>query len=345
MKYLILLVLCLYTAAIAAQQAPSVDCDSEALMKQPGKWLPSAGDEVDTGTLRPTPADAAATRKLFGRISTFFREKYVPIGADVYDYLTHHISSGTISNGYIYTLSNFRWICVNGKKTKNSEAVSSAIHVNPDGALGVWFREMPIYNERGVVSPEAAGSLGFYALTPRECPNGKLPDSSKGHFIVQGINESYVWITYPGKLPYRYVTRKEFLEKQIALLEAQRKERKPGDPQEFLSTFFEKPLEAYRNDLKKDTAWLNAIAIVKPEVIKDFSSTRYLYSRYGFTTLTDPVMSVPILPNPAYYNRNLPKSSPQLMIIRTGRTDNFIGQNFRKIVEENLGFFKSLLGS
>ncbi|MDT4881761.1 hypothetical protein FQZ97_1176450 [compost metagenome] len=79
--------------------------------------------------------------------------------------------------------------------------------------------------------------------------------------------------------------------------------------------------------------------------ITDPVTKKYLYSRYIFTTLADPGMSVPIMPDPAYYKRNLPKWAPQFIVINVGRTDGFIGQNVRKVADNNIEFFKSLLAS
>lgn len=337
---LFLLVLCGIT--VSAQ-----DCDKEALKSLPGKWLPQPGDEVHSGTRRPAAADAAGAKKIFSQIGKLFQEKYKPVGVDVYNYLTHNTSpvSSTYGNWYIYTISNFMFYCSNGKKSRNSEGVSSSVHINPGGALTVNFSEMPVYDENGKLRSEATNTGGFYSLSPRECKGGRLPDISNGYHIVEGFKDYYVWITYEGKQPFRYVSRKEFLEKQVVLLEAQRKERKPGDSKEFLSSFFEMPLEAYRQDLKKDSVWLSEIAVVKNEPITDPATKKYLFSRYTFTTLDDPSMMVPIMPNPGYYNRSLPKWAPQFMVINVGRTDGFIGQNIRKVVDENISFFTSMLAN
>jgi len=357
MKKLLIFILCLYGVTSAAQ-----DCDTEALKTQPGKWLPQPGDEVHSGTRSPAAADAAGTKKVFSQIVKLFQEKYKPIGADTYNYLTHNITPGssTYGNWYIYTISNFRFLCVNGKKSRNSEGVSSSVHVNPARLSGsIQVLEMPIYKENGEVSSEATSTGGFHSLSSRECPGGKLPDLSNGYHSTEGFNDYYVWITREGKLPYRYVSRKEFLEKQVAICEAQLKElnqhysskgwkeqlemfpqfreKMLADSKKHLS-MHEKPLEAYRQDLEKDAAWLNEMAVVKQETISG------VY-RYVFTTVGDGYMAVPIMPNPDYYDHKLPKWAPQFMVINVGRTDGFIGQNVRKIVDENIDFFKSLLAN
>ena len=67
--------------------------------------------------------------------------------------------------------------------------------------------------------------------------------------------------------------------------------------------------------------------------------------RYNFTTLDDIYMFVPIMPNPGYYDRNLPKWAPQFIRIDVRNANNFISENVRKVVEENIDFFKSLLAN
>ena len=354
MKYPAIFLLCLYGATAFTQ-----DCDNEQLKTQPGKWLPQPGDEVHSGTPRPPAADVAGARSVFNRMGKMFQEQYKPVGADVYNYLTHNITPGsTYGNGYIYTISNFRFLCINGKRTKNSEGVSSSVHINPGGLSEARLSEMPIYNESGEVSPEATNTCGFYSLSQRECKGGKLPDFSDGYHSFESGNDYFVWITYEGKLPYRYVSRKEFLEKQVAICEAnlkelnkhysskgwkeqlemfpQYKEKMLEDKKKHLS-IYQNPLEIYLQDLKKDTAWLNEMAVVKQESVSG------VY-RFVFTTVDDRYMSaVPIMPNPDYYNRKLPKWAPQLIAINVGRTDGFIGENIRKVVNANIEFFKSLL--
>ncbi len=360
MKKLFTFLLCLCGATASAQ-----DCDSEQLKTLPCKWLPQPGDEVHSGTPRPTAADATGAKNVFNRIGKMFQQEYKPVGVDVYNYLTHNITPGSpYGNWYIYTISNFRFLCINGKRTKNSEGVSSAIHINPAGTLTFKLAEMPVYNEYGKVNSETNSSCGFYSLSLRECKDGKLPDLSNGYHSFESGNDYYVWITREGKLPYRYVSRKEFLEKQVAICEANLKElnkhySSKGWKEQFEAfpeykekmlegrksnlSMYEDPLEAYRKDLKKDTAWLNEMAVVKSEALRDPVTHKYLYSRYSFTTVDDRSMVVPIMPNPAYSDPKLPKWTPRFIVINVGRTDGFIGQNIRKVVDENIDFFKSLL--
>lgn len=354
MKKIILFFLCLNVVTVFAQ-----DCDKEQLKKEPGKWLPQPGDQVLSGTIKPSAADAAGAKTVFNKIGKMFQQEYKPLGVDVNNYLTHNITQGSpYGNSYIYTLSNFMFTCINGKRSRNSEAVSSSVYINPVQLSNIRLSEMSVYNESGEVSSEVENSGGFYALSSRECRGGKLPDFSKGYHIFDRGYDYKVWITYEGKMPFRYVSRKEFLEKQVLIGEAKLKELNkhysskdfkellemlPQNKEKMLEAkknhlaMFEKPLEAYRQDLKKDAAWLGEMTVVKQEAVSG------VY-RYVFTTVDDPYMSaVPIMPNPDYYNRKLPKWTPQLIVIDVGGTDYFIGENVKKVVDKNIDFFKNLL--
>lgn len=365
-RLLFLLVSGCITASAQDLPAGQTGCDKETLKNLPGKWLPQPSDEVHTGSLRPAAADAAGAKKIFDQIGQVFQEQYKPVGADVYNYLTHIIfpDNSAYGNAYIYTISNFLFYCSNGKKARNSEGVSSSVHVNPESALTTKFSEMPIYNESGEVSSDATNTCGFHSLSSKECKGGKLPDLSNGYHSIEGVQDYYVWITHKDKQPYRYVSRKDFLEKQVAICEAKLSEKNkyysskgwkeqfeafPQYKEKMLESkksdlaMYEKPLEAYRQDLKKDAAWLSEIAIVKNEPITDPATKKYLFSRYTFSNVIDGSTSVPIMPNPDYYNPNLPKWAPQFMVINVRRTDGFIGQNVRKVVDNNIESFRSIL--
>jgi|SRR5690606_1034035 len=62
-------------------------------------------------------------------------------------------------------------------------------------------------------------------------------------------------------------------------------------------------------------------------------------------TANDGAMFVPIIPSPEYSNPGLPKWAPQFIVIAVERTDGFIGQNVRKVVDDDIEFFKSLLAN
>ncbi len=348
--------------AVSAQDLPAgqAGCDPEALKTQPGKWLPQLKDSFTNEPYKISAADIAGARKILSRIQQLFQEKYKPTGIDAY----HHYhfmndyfpGSNTYGNRYTYTIRNFPLYCLGGKMQTSAEGVGSFVHVNRGGSLYTDFSEIPVYDEHGEVNKDGSG---FYYLSLKECKNGKLPDLTNGYLTCDDGNLYSVWITKEGKQPFRYVSRKEFLEKQVAIRQAQLKDlneyyasdkwkkmikvyedlgqKEAAEKGKMLGiSMQEKPLEAYRQDLKKDAAWLNEMAVVK------FEATAQL-SRYVFTTLDDGYMQVPIMPNPDYYDRKLPKWAPQFILIEIRAADRFFGKNLRKVVDENIEYFKSLL--
>ncbi len=355
MKYLTIFLFLLCGGAATAQ-----DCDREALKTLPGKWLPQPGNSV-TGKL--SAAEIAGAKKVLSRIQQMFQEKYRPVGMDTYHHHHYleddHTDKNSYGNSAIYTIRNFLLVCVKGRKETSAEGVGSYVHINPGGLFNRELSEIPVYDEYGKIN----NSPGFYSLRPNECPGGKLPDFSDGYHAVETSAGYLVWITYPGKQPFRYVSRREFLEKQAAFCEANLKELNkhysskswkeqlemhPQSKESILNGMkqtlgiYEMPLQAYRQDLKKDAAWLNEMAIVNYLSTTD-PETKNNYLRYNFTALDDPYMSVPIMPDPGYYDRNLPKWAPQFITISVRQADSFISQNVRKVADENIEFFNGLL--
>ncbi len=307
MKKLFIFLLCLYGVMVSAQ-----DCDNEQLKTLPGKWLPQPGDAVGGNYKNPTAAEIAGAKKIVNQIKQLFQEQYQPVGMDTYHHYHFLADESTDKNIYgnssIYTIRNFLFHCVKGRKETSDEGLGSYVHINPVNF--VKFSSIPVYDEYGKVN----STFGFHELTPSQMVNGKqLLDFSDGYHIIEGTSSYQVWITYEGKKPFRYVSRREFLEKQVAICEAnlnalhqhysskgwkdnlamfpQYKEKMLEDEKNHLS-MYENPLRAYRQDLENDAGWLNEMAVVKQESVSG------VY-RYVFTTVDDPYMSaVPIMPNP-----------------------------------------------
>lgn len=341
---------------IALSAAGQAGCNPEALKKIQGVWLAPKSEGILN---KPATADIAAAKKILDAIRQRFQEQYTPIGVDARHSYWFDDDSGIYQrygNPYNYTLLNFRFYCLNGKKTTNAEGDGTHVYFNNEGT-----QEVPIYLDYGDfgVNSEVNTNGGFHVLKSYHCPDGKLPDVSKGYHIFGDENNYYVWFIYNGKLPFRYVTRKEFLEKQVAILEAQVKEfgkkllspemkalldASPAYKEQMMESLklYRKPLEGYQSDLKKDVVWLKEMAIVDFRVFEN-------WARYVFTTLADQqnmYMFIPIMPNPDYYDRKLPIWAPQHISIHlTGNGKNEYVRNQRKLIDDNITFFKSIIAN
>lgn len=349
----------LLVKGIALSAAGQADCNPEALKKIQGVWLASRPDGILNG---PAPADVAAAKKILDAIRRRFQEQYKPIGVDARHYNNYEKDMGhypRYGDSYTYTMLNFNFYCLHGKKTTSAEGDGTHVRFNNESTV-----DIPIYNEYGEVGTVFTNVGWFQALNSFHCPDGKLPDVSKGYHIFGDENNYYVWFTYNGKLPFRYVTRKEFLEKQVAIIEAQIKEleKKMLSPEmkaameanpafkeqmtEGMKTniaMHRKPLESYQNDLKKDAAWLKEMAIVNFSMFEGVS-------RYVFFTMLDDLqnwqLSIPIMPNPGYYDSKLPKWAPQYISIHlNGNIKNEYVRNQRKLIDDNITFFKSIIAN
>ncbi|HRE51222.1 MAG TPA: hypothetical protein PK339_07370 [Flavitalea sp.] len=228
MKKIFIFLLCLYGVTVSAQNQPASEsgCDKEQLKTLPGKWLPQPGDAVGGNYKKPATAEIAGAKKTLNQIKQFFQEQYKPVGMDAYHHFHFMADESNNKNIYgnssTYTIRNFLLVCAKGRKETSAEGVGSFVHINPGGIYDRDFSEIPIYDEYGKIN----NSPGFYSLTATDCAGGKLPDFSKGYHIVERGNNYTAWISYEGRQPFRYVSRKEFLEKQVAVCEAELKEKK-----------------------------------------------------------------------------------------------------------------------
>jgi hypothetical protein len=108
------------------------------------------------------------------------------------------------------------------------------------------------------------------------------------------------WLTRAGALPFRFVTRREFLSKQIEIV-GSKSRPSPG-------------LLAYYQRLLGDAT--DDVAFVKEAQVPGLTETGFV-----FTTLEDRANRIYVTVNPDYYDRSQPKSAPQHMLIRLKRGD------------------------
>lgn len=352
MKISLFLFLLLLNNIIVSAQT---DCDLEKIKTAPGTWITRA--DVNTGGL--TAAELAAERKLIASIHQVFRDNYKPVGVTAshganYDKISEIDPQHPNRYGhpYKYLLMNFPNYCKGGKVVKNDHSNATLmIGINNGPYIGEYY--------------DSIASDGYKTLGKDLIVNNRLPDVTNGWYAFGGpdaryTNDYFWWITPKGsQLPFQYVTRKEFLLKQVAIQKAyiaaakkhwdnkelQNVYKQAGQWEYYLNQhnknieILEKTLAAYQKDLTKDEDWLNEWSIIKSQ-FKDG------LSRYFFTELTDKEeFVVPVKPNPGYYNRKLPKSAPQFISIwlRVSDDENHSIKAMKKVIEENIDKFVNLL--
>lgn len=319
---------------ITLHAAHSQDCSKELLMQKPGTWKESSG-----GGTGITAADLAREKKVVAAIHTMIKSKYSPLGVAIeFTGSYGRPESNRPGNGYSYNILALNYYCDgNILKTVHETSTSFSIAAN--------FCDFEIYD---TAQGDRLLAEGFNVIID-------MPIEKDGYWYLNEIDaglgfgmtgKSKAWlITYNGKLPFAYVSKKEFLEKRkkslsnqmlmsaagfkdvLKNIEIEKKYKETeykNDPEklkkymkmDYLSTkeryekliadnekTYKPAFDKINTQLKISADELNKQAIVKDDPNDHLS--------YLFTDDNDPFGKILIKPNPGYFNKKLPKSSPQ----------------------------------
>jgi hypothetical protein len=300
MKYVLLL-----WALYASLNAYSQDCTQALASQKPGIWKEGTKGSV-SGI---APADLEKERKVVAAINLLVKSSYSPIGVEA-DFNGSYDRPDTEVpvNIYDYNIYFLHYICEgNVIKTDHETSTSLTVSVN---RFDPKIYEKPDENN--------LPAEGFYSLK-------KMPVEKDGNYFFEenaslgmgAAGKGRTWlITHDNKLPFAYVTKKEFLEKQ----------------KNMLLLAMPKAIESSRDNLKTKTEQDFKKALAKIEILMKMPSSESDqpaivkqdpndYLSCLFTTNDDPFRKVLIKPNPEYFNSKLPRSSPQFIVV------NVIGNN------------------
>jgi hypothetical protein len=323
----VLLLVALVTCNASLASAQRTYCDASRFNALTNMWKV----EPDQNTSQVPAKELPAERKIMRRALEMFQSAFVPTGAAGlvfvnYDILPHAVANKSrYGNTYTFMLSHQKIECVNDKPVAmdvsyGNVSVQVNVHLVEEAGNGnsdVGFSYLP---------------RGYYQLKDKiVLPQGNAEGIQEFNF---GDGTTVWWLTRPGALPFRFVTKREFLTKQIEIL------RSRSGP----ST-----LVAYYQRLLSDAT--NDVAFVKEAQVPGLSERGYV-----FTTLEDRANRVYVTVNPDYYDRSLPKSAPQHILIRVRHEQmsllNSLGngprhlesfQKLREIVLANLPEFRSMV--
>jgi len=288
---LLLVALVTWNASLASAQ--DAQCDASQFDALTNMWKL----EPDQNTRQIPAGELAAERKVMQRVMEMFKSAFVPTGAAGYYGVNYDILPQAVTNKsrygntYIFTLSNHKIECRNDKPVALDVSLGNvSVQVNmhfvgeaDDRDSSVGFSYLP---------------RGYYQLKDKIA----LPQAN-----AEGIQEfNFVdgttvwWLTRAGALPFRFVTRREFLNRQIEIV------RSRSTPSTGLLAYYQRLLTDATDD----------VAFVKQAQVPGLTESGYV-----FTTLEDRVNRVYVTVNPDYYDRTLPKSAPQHILIRLKRGD------------------------
>lgn len=325
------------------------DCNKELLVQKTGIWR----EGMKGGVTGIAAADLAKEKKVVAQLSTMIKSKYTPMGLEA-----------LVSNGYSRSYPNI-----------------------PANMYGYYIMFLPFFCEGNSIKTAHEASTNFHIIS--NSFNAEIYDTidANAHFSGKGFHDmadmpvekdgfwyfkeidvnlgfgmtgkSSTWlITYKGKLPFAYVNKQTFLEKQKRYLLKGSTETLASFKETLKSNEEEKARKEieYKNDPKKleyyirmdyqyikernekfiiDTEkdFKNALDKIEtqlklppdelnqPSIVKDDPRD---YLSYLFTTDDDPFGRVLIQPNPGYFNNKLPRSTPQFFTVQISGDDTNI---------------------
>ena len=329
MKNLTLLLIIFCSLSLSAQ-----DCSEELLLQKSGTWK-----ETSVSSSGIASADLAREKKVIASIHTMIKSKYNPLGVKI-DFGGAYSSRNTnmLVNSYYYHIMAFDFHC-DGNTVKANAETSTTFQISANGF------DAEIYDTAQGNRALAEGFNVMYDLPVEKdgCWVFKEKEVSLG-FGMTGKSKSWL-MTYDGKLPYSYVSKKEFLEKRKINLKTSMLEAAGGFKDILKNLEIEKGLmeKEYKNDPEKLAKYMKGYNYTKDRYEKFLADNEENYkpefekietflempavelnqhaivkldpnanlASYLFTDDNDPFGEVLIKPNPGYFNTKLPRSTPQ----------------------------------
>ena len=274
------------------------DCSPAALQQKPGTWKAGAGGS----TPNITAANLIAQKAALNNIHIMIKARYNPKGCEIMYAGTfgRHTEPGIIWWGdpYYYSMYILPFLCDKpGKKSASYVAVSTPTTVNVSANMMPWANSL---YAASIASDDNRGYLKLKTLPQLKNGAWFMGEEVTGDYGLPSVIKEYRWlITYDDALPFTYLSRKEYLLIQQKRLRQITQEEGSND---FYQTCMAKIVAALR---QPDTE-LN-----QPAVCPWNDEQRFT----GFVAQGTAGSFTAIKPNPAYYHRQLPKSSPQFITV------------------------------
>jgi len=357
MKYGLLLLMVFAAFSTAAQ-----NCTEASLLEKPGVWK-----ESSAGSSGITAADFAREKKNVAAIHAMIKSTYSPMGVHAnFNGGYNRAEPYMPCNSYIYSIIPLNYYC-DGNTIKTEHETSTYFSINSnifdseiyDTAQG----DRLLMEGFNVMYNMPVEKDGYWYFKEADAPLG---------FGMTG--KRIMWlITYDGKLPYTYVTKKEFLKKRRLALFAQMNIASEGFKDNLKNIEIEKKYkeQEYKNDPAKLNKYMkmdylqikaryekllaeneksfrpafdkidaqlkmSAEELSQHAIVKDDPQD---HLSYLFTTAEDPFRKILIKPNPDYFNKKLARSTAQFFWVYIRWNDqNPIATKFRNDIIKAVDF-------
>ena len=311
----------------------SQDCDADLLQHKPGYW--KAG--MKGSTYNVTAADLAKGKAVLAAIHKMVDSGYDPIGCQALyanSFVAPNPNSGKnwISGYYNYSIYILNFLCdsASADKSKSYVAIATATTVNISANVIQWLNtlhaaDLPDDHNRGYLKLVKRPVLqdGFYMMSE------DIEDDSEKEKKIK----SYKWlITYDEKLPFKYVSRKEYL--GIIKKKLDQTINDDADHKRYYTKYMDKINEQLN---------MPESVLAQPAVCKWNDEERF----EGFVAEGTLGSFIAVKPNLDYYLKNLAKSVPQFftVVYKVAESDPVHVNNINAIKEAvNFGALRKMLG-
>ena len=358
-----------FSLSLLAFSSSAQDCTNESLLQKPGTWKESSG-----GTSNVSATDLPREKKVLTAINTMIKSKYAPLGVSAFMNESYDRPESIMTcNSYRYSILPLNYYC-------DGNAIKTATETSTTFELTVNKFDVDIYD---TTNEGRALDEGFHVMP-------HLPIEKDGYWFFKEIDaslgfqmsgKSCMWlITYDGKLPYSYVTKKEFLEKRKRSLFTLMENSAIGLKDNLKTIELEKTLteKEYKSDPEKLKKYVKGYQYTKDKYEKFLTDNEKPFKlafenietqlqmsaeilnqkaivkrdpndtyNYLFTDDNDKFGEVLIKLNPSYFNKKLSKTVPQFFLIYiTWNHNEPIATKFREDIISAIDFatLKNMLG-
>jgi len=285
------------------------DCTPEALLKRPGVWKAGMGGSIHGVSAK----DLLREKATLASIHKMIQANSTPQGCQfLYTNALTGFMPGTgrnwIADFYDYTIYVLPYLCdpASSDKTKSYTAVATAtilnVNVNVLGSLNnLYAADLPEDEFRGYLKLAArpVWKDGYYLMSDR------VTDATDPKHLSK---ETSILITYNDTLPFSYLTRKEYLALIKKRLEKSIKDNSSS------KEYYNKYMNAINSWLVKPESELSKAAVCMWNDEEQFT---------GFVEEGTKGSFLAVKPNPSYYHKGLPRSTPQFINVLFRVTEGY----------------------
>ncbi len=291
----------LLAAILIAFSSSAQDCTPELLAQKPGTWK----EGMKGSTPNVNIADLVKEKAVLANIHKMIYAGYIPKGCQItYSNAFSGADAGSgknwVADNFGYNMYILRYLCDQTSADKSkyyvdiSTTTTVTITANAVWAMNNLFAaDLPDDDFRGYLKLKDKPQLkdGFW----------NMGESVVGDGWAENKTIEYRWlITYDDKLPFSYVSRKEYL-----LIQKKRLEKTMRDDQSS-SDYYKQFIHNIDNELAKPEEELS-----KPAICNWNDEERFT----GFVEEGTKGSFIAVKPDLSYYSKKLPRSAPQFFYV------------------------------